>query len=64
MFTEWATELYKTIFSLQMQLLPGLRSPQVLVTMGWACENPGTGPDGVSWPLEARKPQDFFMSPI
>lgn len=64
MFTEWATEFYKTIFLLQMQFLPSLHSPQVLVLMGWACENPGTGPDGASWPLETWKPRGIFMSPI
>lgn len=64
MFTEWATELYKTIFSLQMQFLPGLHSPQVVVLIGWACENPGIRPDGMSWPLEVRKPQGIFTSPV
>lgn len=64
MFIEGATELHKTIFSLQMQLLPGLHSPQVPVVMAWTCENSGMGPDGASWPQETWKPQDIFMTPI
>lgn len=64
MFTEWATEFYKTIFSLQMQFLPGLHSPQVLCADGLGTENPGMGPDRASWPLETWKPQGIFMSPI